>query len=114
VQFPTGGRPGRALTRRERFAAQLHARRTWRTGLVVAVSGAGGLAAAYFTRLCDLAMRTHARLYELAPWATLLLLPAGFVAIVWLTRRFAPEAAGSGIPQVVAAADERWRGRWGG
>jgi H+/Cl- antiporter ClcA len=59
-------------------------------------------------------MRTHARLYAVAPWPTLLLLPAGFGAIVWLTRRFAPEAAGSGIPQVIAAAEQRWRGRWGG
>ena len=31
-----------------------------------------------------------------------------------MTRRFAPEAAGSGIPQVIAAAEQRWHGRWGG
>jgi H+/Cl- antiporter ClcA len=35
-------------------------------------------------------------------------------AATWLTGRFAPEASGSGIPQVIAAAEERWRGRWGG
>lgn len=82
--------------------------------MVIAVAVLGGLAAAVFARLCDAAMNAHAGLYALAPWPTLLLLPLGFAASVWLTRRFAPEAAGSGIPQVIAAADQRWSGRWGG
>ena len=30
--------------------------------------------------------------------------PAAFALIVFLTRRFAPEARGSGIPQVIAGA----------
>lgn len=59
-------------------------------------------------------MEAHSRLYTMAPWATLLLLPVGFGLATWLTRRFAPEASGSGIPQVIAAAEERWLGRWGG
>lgn len=59
-------------------------------------------------------MSAHSRLYSLARWPTILLLPAGFTAVAWLTQRFAPEAAGSGIPQVIAAADQRWIGRWGG
>lgn len=74
----------------------------------------GGLAGAGFAHLSDLAMKAHSRLYGLAPWATLALLPAGFALAAWLTRRFAPEAAGSGIPQVIAAAEQRWHGRWGG
>ena len=74
----------------------------------------GGLAAAAFARLCDGAMRVHVSLY--ARWGppALVLLPVGFAIAVALTRRFAPEAAGSGIPQVIAAAEQRWRGRWGG
>jgi len=95
-------------------AARLHARRAWRMALIVAIAVLGGLAAALFARLCDAAMEAHAHLYARAPWPTLLLLPAGFGLAVWLTRRFAPEAAGSGIPQVIAAAETRWRGRWGG
>lgn len=82
--------------------------------LVILVAVLGGLAASLFTRLCDTAMRAHAQLFGLAPWMTLSLLPLGFTIITWLTRRFAPEAAGSGIPQVIAAAEQRWRGRWGG
>lgn len=74
----------------------------------------GGLAASTFARLCDAAMELHTRLYAAAPSGVLLLLPAGFAAAAWLTARFAPEAAGSGIPQVIAAAEQRWRGRWGG
>lgn len=82
--------------------------------LIVTVAVLGGLAAAFFARLCDAAMRAHDQLFALARWPTLLLLPFGLAAGTWLTRRFAPEAAGSGIPQVIAAAETRWRGRWGG
>ncbi|MEO8926456.1 MAG: chloride channel protein [Caulobacteraceae bacterium] len=96
------------------MASRLHARRTWRTALIIAVAVLGGLAAAGFARLSDIAMLAHARLYAMAPGLTLLLLPAGFALVTWLTVRFAPEAAGSGIPQVIAAAEQRWRGRWGG
>ena len=59
-------------------------------------------------------MRLHDHLYAMAPWASLALLPVGFALATALTRRFAPEAAGSGIPQVIAAAEARWTGRWGG
>ncbi len=84
-------------------------------GVIVAVAVLGGLVAAFFARLCDAAMRAHAQLYHLARWPTLLLLPLGFAGAAWLTKRFAPAAAGSGIPQVIAAAEQRWRGgRWGG
>lgn len=107
-------RPSATPSRREEVAAYLQARRAWRTGLIVFVAVLAGLAAAYFARLCDAAMEMHARLYEWSPAFTLSLLPIGFATAVWLTRRFAPEAAGSGIPQVIAAAEQRWRGRWGG
>ena len=82
--------------------------------VIIGVALLGGLAAAAFARLCDVAMRAHDALYHWAPWPTLLLLPLGFAAAAALTRRFAPEAAGSGIPQVIAAAEQRWHGRWGG
>ncbi|HEY2753597.1 chloride channel protein [Phenylobacterium sp.] len=82
--------------------------------LIVAVAMLGGLAAAGYTRLCDLMMEAHGRLYGASRWPTLLLLPIGFGVVAWLTKRFAPEASGSGIPQVIAAAEQRWTGRWGG
>jgi H+/Cl- antiporter ClcA len=82
--------------------------------VIIAVAVLGGLAAAGYARLCDLMMEAHQRLYSTAPWPTLLLLPLGFGFAAWLTKRFSPEASGSGIPQVIAAAQQRWRGRWGG
>ena len=82
--------------------------------VIVIVSVVAGLAAAYFARLCDWAMETQEGLYAARPAFAVMLLPLGFALAVWITRRFAPEAAGSGIPQVIAAAEQRWRGRWGG
>ncbi|RAK56215.1 chloride channel protein EriC [Phenylobacterium soli] len=94
--------------------SRLHARRARRTAIIIAVSVLGGLAGAGFARLSDGAMKAHAALYAAAKWPTLLLLPLGFALAAWVTRRYAPESAGSGIPQVIAAAEARWHGRWGG
>lgn len=114
VRLPAPSQP-RVRSRRDKLRARLHARRAWRTSVVVAVAVLGGLAAAGYAKLFDLMMAAHGRLYALARWPTLLLLlPAGFGLAAWLTTRFAPEASGSGIPQVIAAAEQRWSGRWGG
>jgi H+/Cl- antiporter ClcA len=43
---------------------------------------------------------------ERAWWAPLLAAPAVAAAVVWCTRRFAPGAAGSGIPQVMATLEK--------
>ncbi len=63
-----------------------------------------GLVALAFARGGDLARAGFARIVAAAPYAPLLLTPAIFAVVVWLTRRFVPEARGSGIPQVMAAA----------
>lgn len=107
-------RPPRARSRREAAVARLHARRAWRTAVIVASAVLGGLAGSAYAWLCDVMMSWHGRIFAFAGWPTLLLLPLGFGLVSWLTRRFVPEAAGSGIPQVVAAAEQRWTGRWGG
>ncbi len=106
--------PFRKLDRRRWVRGRLYGRQVWRLGVIVAVAMLGGVAGAGFAWLSDAAMKAHSRLYALNPWLTLLLLPIGFGVAAWLTRRFAPEAAGSGIPQVIAAAEQRWTGRWGG
>jgi H+/Cl- antiporter ClcA len=82
--------------------------------VIVAVTVLAGVVAALFARLCDQAMSAHAALSARWPVASLLLLPIGFGTVAWVTRKFAPEAAGSGIPQVIAAAEHRWSGRWDG
>jgi len=43
------------------------------------------------------------RLLEISPFLPLVITPLGLALVVYLTRRFAPGAAGSGIPQCIAA-----------
>lgn len=81
---------------------------------IVTVAVLAGVASALYARASDWAMAVHGRLLAAWPAATIALLPIGFAVGAWMTRRFAPEAAGSGIPQVIAAAERRWTGRWGG
>ena len=61
------------------------------------------LAALLFAKAGDGAQRLFASLVSHFPYAPLLVTPLVFAGIVWVTRRFAPEAKGSGIPQVIAA-----------
>jgi H+/Cl- antiporter ClcA len=104
----------RLSSREHLVRGRLYARRARRTAIIVAVAMLGGMAGAGFARLSDAAMAVHAQLFATHRWVTLLLLPLGFGVAAWLTQRFAPESAGSGIPQVIAAAEQRWFGRWGG
>lgn len=77
----------------------------WDRAVVLALAAAAGLAVVGFTLLADLAYSLFERLRHWNPWALLLFTPACTAAIVWATRRFAPAASGSGIPQVIAALD---------
>lgn len=63
-----------------------------------------GLTALGFAYCADQVQRGFAFFADWAGPATLVIVPAGFALLAWLTRRFAPEARGSGIPQVIAAA----------
>jgi len=90
----------RAWFRAHRPTAPLWRRRIAILGGAVAI----GLMALIFARMADWANDGFAALVAYGWWAPLLVTPAGFVAMVWLTRRFAPDARGSGIPQVMAAA----------
>lgn len=81
-----------------------------RTGAVVAAAAVSGAVAVGFAKLCDGAMAFHARAISGAAWIGPLLLAIGVPTCVWLMRRLAPAAAGSGIPQVIAAG-EIGRGR---
>src|SRR6476660_9401338 len=70
---------------------------------VLAGAVAVGLCAVAFARASDLVSHIFAGYAARWRWAPLVVTPLGFVALVWLTRRFAPLARGSGIPQVMAA-----------
>lgn len=62
-----------------------------------------GIVATLFAEASDRAAEMFARYAAIAGWWPLLTTPLTFMALVWLTRRYAPFARGSGIPQVIAA-----------
>jgi H+/Cl- antiporter ClcA len=69
-----------------------------------------GLVVVGFTLLSEAASHGFEQLRALGkpgPWLTLVWTPALTVGVLWWTQRFVPAAMGSGIPQVVAALDER-------
>ena len=83
---------------------ELYDWRLWATrGVVLAFACLAGLTVVSFTMMSEYALRLFDGLHAAAWWAPLLLTPLCTAAIVWLTRRFTPGAAGSGIPQVIAA-----------
>lgn len=73
-----------------------------------------GLLAALFARGAEWAYQHIIRWTSELPEISLLLAPVGITGIVWLTRRYVPMAAGSGIPQVLVVlhhADDKLRAR---
>jgi H+/Cl- antiporter ClcA len=65
-----------------------------------------GLVALAFAWLADRAMSLFEMVDGRLPYAPLVMTPLGFGLLVWMTRRYAPAARGSGIPQVLAAATD--------
>ncbi|NGY06434.1 chloride channel protein [Solimonas terrae] len=103
-----------AATRRWRFQAgrfwlRWKPRLRWWTA-----AAAIGFVAAIFTRGAEWAYSHLIAWTHWLPEISLLLAPIGITAIVWITRRYVPTAAGSGIPQVLAVlhhADDGMRKR---
>lgn len=78
--------------------------RVWTArGVVIGFAALAGLAVVGFTWLTELALHHFLQMRTQWWWAPLVWTPLCTGAIVWITRRFAPGAAGSGIPQVMAA-----------
>jgi H+/Cl- antiporter ClcA len=77
----------------------------WARGVVIAVAAVAGFTVIAFTWLTEQALRLFFDLHASLWWAPLAWTPLCTALIVWLTRRFAAGAAGSGIPQVMAALD---------
>jgi H+/Cl- antiporter ClcA len=68
-----------------------------------------GATAVAFTLLSEAASEAFQHLRSATPmgvWITLVWTPAVTVAVLWWTRRFAPGALGSGIPQVLRTLDD--------
>ena len=92
-----------------RVRAEITGGRQWiDRAVVLTYAVVTGLVVVGFTLLSEAASEAFGfvtRFGPLGPWLPLLWTPALAVALLWLTRRFAAGAAGSGIPQVVAALE---------
>ena len=77
--------------------------------IVLAYAAAAGLAVVLFTWLSDWAIDGYSRISAWQPLALLVWTPCCTAALVWFAQRYAPGAAGSGIPQVMAALSPRVR-----
>ncbi|PPE70072.1 chloride channel protein [Caldimonas thermodepolymerans] len=73
--------------------------------VVLALAAVAGLFVVGFTLLAEWAQHRFQAVYGWQPWLALVWTPAWVVGLVWLTQRFFPGAAGSGIPQVMVALE---------
>jgi H+/Cl- antiporter ClcA len=78
------------------------ARRRIATGIGAVVLAVFALG---FSKVADLAMALFSRLFAAAPYAPLALTPLVFAAVAFATKKWASAARGSGIPQIIAAAE---------
>ncbi|GGO95811.1 chloride channel protein [Stakelama pacifica] len=72
----------------------------------VAIGGGAisvGLFALIFATAADDVSSLFLDIVRVYPYLPLLLTPLGFVLIAWATKKVAPDARGSGIPQIIAA-----------
>ena len=77
----------------------------WSRSVVIAVAAAAALVVVGLTRLSEYALALFVDLRTAWGWTPLLWTPLCTAAIVWVTRRYAPGAEGSGIPQVMASIE---------
>lgn len=68
-----------------------------------------GLVALAFAWLADHAFGLFAAVAQHYRWAPLIITPAGFALLAWLSHRWFSQARGSGIPQVIAALESPTR-----
>ncbi|WP_416769518.1 chloride channel protein [Pseudomonas sp. RHF3.3-3] len=64
-----------------------------------------GLVALAFAWLADQSFALFKHMLGVASWLPLLVTPAGFALLAWITQRWLVQARGSGIPQVIAALE---------
>jgi H+/Cl- antiporter ClcA len=91
-----------ALRRKTRQVVRL-SRKSVQLGLLLGGAALVSLVSLGFARLADLALEWNAEWIGRSGWLAFVLLPVGLALIRWLTLRLAPNASGSGIPQVIGA-----------
>lgn len=92
------------------LGSELVERQNWRDrAIVLAYAALTGAVVVGFTLLAETAASGFSAVRDdtvAGPWLALAWTPLLTLAVLWWTRRFAPGAAGSGIPQVVRALDD--------
>jgi H+/Cl- antiporter ClcA len=98
-----------------RYLRTSFAPRPWLRRVVHLVAAlAVGVTCTLFAELANAANALALAWFARWPWLALAVMPAALVACALVTRRFFPFAAGSGIPQAIAAlesTDAAWRRR---
>jgi len=108
IPLPHGSPDWSRASRRARALARLHGPRSPLFRRRVAMLGGAvtiGLMAILFAGLADRSSALFDQVAARWRWLPMLLTPAGFALMVWITNRYAPAARGSGIPQVIAAKE---------
>ena len=87
----------------------------WKSRLAATAGAVAlGLMAIAFAWSADQAMHVFNAMVRRWPYAPLGLTPLVFGLLAWFTRRYAPAAKGSGIPQVLAATEDMGHAITGG
>lgn len=82
--------------------------KAWKLRLVFWVGAIlTGLVATAFALSAEWSDHSFKTIVEQYPWSPFIITPIGLLFIQWVTRTFIPEAAGSGIPQTIAAMDSK-------
>lgn len=93
----------RHLLRRKLHQTNRLSRKSLPMALLLGGAALVALVSLGFAYLADLALEWNREWVGRAGWLALLVLPCALAALRWATLRFAPNAAGSGIPQVIGA-----------
>lgn len=93
----------RHLLRRKLRQTNRLSRKSLQMALLLGGAALVALVSLGFAYLADLALEWNREWVGHAGWLALLVLPCALAALRWATLRFAPNAAGSGIPQVIGA-----------
>ena len=91
--------PDRLLTNEKLKRSILQAIPFWIASLITS------FVAIFYAKSFEIAENFSAAIYQYEPWLLFIISPVCFISSWYIVKRFAPNAAGSGIPQVMAAVD---------
>jgi H+/Cl- antiporter ClcA len=92
----------RSIRKRARHTARV-SRHSFRIAVFLGGAACVALFSLAFAAIAEKMLEWNRHITHACWWSALLMLPLGFALIRWLTMQLAPQARGSGIPQVIAA-----------